>query len=236
MLEDDAFLNLSMQLAQYDSKYHELTAKLKQGSIDAIDFANTQFWSRSDLPLVKIFIDNSPSQKNPFLDIPYLDRLLCHVDIHLFPDLIKGFTHEESKHIPAWTAWIKERGHLLFQNTETSRVFLKIFGIEGQALVTQKHKGRLVVHRKIPTRLHKVLQDAYLKNPPPQKPADLIAKITPPTSPQTAMSALLARPAQPTKIIVPALDVKSVLPDFETSKSANKQLTQIDFSGCDFPE
>lgn len=77
-----------MQLAQYDQKYHEITDGLKKGTLDAIDFANTQFWSRVDLPLVKIFIDNSPSQKNPSLDTPYLDRLLCHIDIYLFPELI----------------------------------------------------------------------------------------------------------------------------------------------------
>lgn len=49
------------------------------------------------------------------------------------------------------------------------------------------------------------------------------------------MSALLYRPAQPIKITVPSLDIKKILPDLEASKSANKQLTQIDFSGCDFP-
>jgi hypothetical protein len=69
-----------------------------------------------------------------------------------------------------------------------------------------------------------------------QSAQTVVAKITSPTSPNTAMSALLARPAQPTKIIVPALDVKLVLPDFETSRGVNKQLTQIDFSACDFPE
>lgn len=102
--------------------------------------------------------------------------------------------------------------------------------------MAQKNKGRLVVHRKIPTRLHKVLQDAYLKNPLPKKPAELIAKITPHAPSQTAMAALVHRPVEPTKIIVPALDIKTILPDFEISKGANKQLTQIDFSGCDFPE
>lgn len=46
----------------------------------------------------------------------------------------------------------------------------------------------------------------------------------------------MARPAQPIKITVPSLDIKTILPDLETSKGANRQLTQIDFSGCGFPE
>ena len=57
-----------------------------------------------------------------------------------------------------------------------------------------------------------------------------------PVQSNTAMSALLAQPVQPTKITIPPLDIKTILPDFEKSKKDNKQLTQIDFSGCDFPE
>lgn len=132
VMQDKEFMGLSMQLAQYEygeHGYHELVKKLNASKMEVIDAANVRFWSSTDLPLVKLFIDNKPTQENPSLDIPYLDRLLCHANAHLFPELLEGFTHNESKHIPAWKVWIEKKGTLLFDETETNRVFCKVFGI-----------------------------------------------------------------------------------------------------------
>lgn len=48
------------------------------------------------------------------------------------------------------------------------------------------------------------------------------------------MNALISR--ETAKITVPAPDTKTLFPDLEDARKNKTQLSQIDFSQCDFPE
>ena len=92
----------------------------------------------------------------------------------------------------------------------------------------------------IPEELCGLLESLYIpyreKQRELRKATRVVEKIPTPRPHQTAMAALVSRPLESIKTIVPSPDIKTIFLDLEEAKKNKTQLTQINFSQCHFPE
>lgn len=131
------FHNLKQQILPLEHWYDEQldVARKKRVPDLFLKKADKDFWSRSDLPVAKLFILNPATHKmNPREFIVYIDRFLCHAESEYFDLIAGGIKSEKSVYLPRWKAWIYARKQLLFEDNEneTQKVFGKIFGIQGR--------------------------------------------------------------------------------------------------------